>query len=647
MDSILSERIKNWLLIGAIGCIPLIQSTALADPTLLPRQIWVSLVLMGMLIMLALNKSSQKFQFPLVAFSGLILWWISTGFSLSVATVIQEGYYSFSKLSWFVVAVIVFYQVFSYGQLQPDKVSYGPWIAAVIGLLLLIAEVIDHNLITGDRNQLYEIRTAFGHKNLYASFQFLCIPFIAAIFLRTKNLQKWLAGLTMAMVVASILYVQTRAVWIGLTVTAITGLLLYAGSFVSSKQQRGIYIFLFSMALLGILTGGYYFKGNITEKVLNADSLRERILLWENTLLMIKEHIWLGAGAGNWQILFPKYGLGNFMQTNYLISDGYTTFQRPHNDFLWVWSEAGIMGILGFLVFLLFPNIKGIFTYAKNQQQKALLLPVACITGYLFVAFMDFPLERNEHQFILAILIAWLLYLTPYQSMLRINRKPLMMIIACLVLFSLFVAWKRYPNETHAKKMIEAHRQGNWDKLLMEGKKIEPAWYAVDNFSIPVSWYEGVALFSEGNTPDAAIKFEKAYQINPWQVHVLNNMASIHELQGNHIESLKYYDALLAISPAQPDALLNKSAVLYNIGRNEDAFRCIYRFKYDDHNEQFLTYLHAIGKTLILEKQSAGVLKTSYTADQLDENPDLIRKILRLNQQKKATFEEINFAIHE
>lgn len=637
----------NWLLIGMLACIPTVQSALLADPTLLPRQFAASLLVLFALLWAANNKSTQKFQIPVVALSGLLLWWVATGLSLTVAPVIQEGLYTFSKLSWFVAAVFIFYVGFSSGMVRIETVSIGIWMASVIGLLLLLSEAFGQHLLIGDRNQLYELRTAFGHKNLYASFQLLCMPFVLGAFLHAGKTIKYLAGITLLLVLASILYVQSRAAWLGLMAAVFTYISMRSGAVEFVKSRKTVFRVVALILVISIAIACLAFQRAFVESAMNSDSLRERILLWKNTLEMIKEHPWMGVGAGNWQILFPKYGLGEFLQTNYLISDGYTTFQRPHNDFLWVWSEAGIAGILGMLIFMLYPLTNGLLAVAKHQDQKRLLLPVAFVTGYLFVAFMDFPLERNEHQFLLALLIAWVLHLLPNQKVINADRKSILFIAFCMVLFSLFIVWKRYPNEVHAKKMIEAHLQGNWDKLIQQGKKIDTKWYAVDNFSIPVSWYEGVALFSKGNAAEAAVKFETAYQINPWQVHVLNNMASIHELQGKHLEALKYYDALLAISPFQPDALLNKSAVLFNTGRNEDAFRCIYKFKYDDHNEQFLTYLHAIGKAVILERQSAGRLHTQYTPEQLDANPDIIRKILRANQQKRTTFEEINFTLNE
>ena len=83
--------------------------------------------------------------------------------------------------------------------------------------------------------------------------------------------------------------------------------------------------------------------------------------MWENSGEMIKENFVFGVGAGNWQVYFPKYGFDKFSVNE--IKNGLTTYQRPHNDFLWILCETGIIGILAFvsifiiISFLIYFNI--------------------------------------------------------------------------------------------------------------------------------------------------------------------------------------------------------------------------------------------------------------------------------------------------
>ena len=144
--------------------------------------------------------------------------------------------------------------------------------------------------------------------------------------------------------------------------------------------------------------------------------------------------------------------------------------------------------------------------------------------------------------------------------------------------------------------MLLAHNKNNWSLMIKEAKKAQNDNFSIDNFSIPLNWYSGVAYSALGDNYNAKLEFEKAYLINPYQIHVLNNIASINEMEGKHDLALKYYNEALAISPNQPDALLNKSAALFNMGNIEDAFLTILKFKYDEENTQFKTYYLAIAK---------------------------------------------------
>src|SRR5207253_1409271 len=60
---------------------------------------------------------------------------------------------------------------------------------------------------------------------------------------------------------------------------------------------------------------------------INNNSAFERILLWRNTAQLIKENPVTGCGAGNWKLLYPKFGVSG---TRY-IETGSVHYEHPHN----------------------------------------------------------------------------------------------------------------------------------------------------------------------------------------------------------------------------------------------------------------------------------------------------------------------------
>ena len=70
-------------------------------------------------------------------------------------------------------------------------------------------------------------------------------------------------------------------------------------------------------------------------------STKDRLELWTRTIQLIKEKPLFGHGLSDWKIEMLKYGNKGLVS-----EDNNTFYQRPHNDFLWIMSETGIIGIL-------------------------------------------------------------------------------------------------------------------------------------------------------------------------------------------------------------------------------------------------------------------------------------------------------------
>jgi O-antigen ligase len=83
----------------------------------------------------------------------------------------------------------------------------------------------------------------------------------------------------------------------------------------------------------------------------NNNSVFERLLLWRNTVKMIEENPVTGAGIGNWKILLYKYGI--YRHRFYQFGPG-LHYEHPHNDYLLMMAECGLVGILLFILFLVF-----------------------------------------------------------------------------------------------------------------------------------------------------------------------------------------------------------------------------------------------------------------------------------------------------
>jgi len=276
---------------------------------------------------------------------------------------------------------------------------------------------------------------------------------------------------------------------------------------------------------------------NLSSHLSNTHSAYQRLTLWNNSVQMTKENFIFGVGAGNWQVHFPKYGLDKFDVTE--IKNGITTFQRPHNDFLWVFCETGIIGIITYIlifIVVIYYLIKLLKQSNKLENNSLYSAFVAGIIGYVIIAFVDFPLERIEHQLLLYLIFSVVTahFYTEFKVLKNSKKTILVLPIFLFLLFipiilSFVVSNNRFSGEYHTHQLYKFYHEANWNQMIKETDKAINCCYIIDPMSVPIEWYKGVALFSLGNIHDAETSFEKAYSINPYNISVLSNLASCYE----------------------------------------------------------------------------------------------------------------------
>ena len=89
----------------------------------------------------------------------------------------------------------------------------------------------------------------------------------------------------------------------------------------------------------------------------------------------------LGHGPGNWKLVAPNYGA---LQIRRWSEEGETYFLRPHNDFLWVLTESGIVGGLLYMSVFLVALYYGMKTIRAESNGEKRLLATLMVFGITF-----------------------------------------------------------------------------------------------------------------------------------------------------------------------------------------------------------------------------------------------------------------------
>jgi tetratricopeptide (TPR) repeat protein len=276
-----------------------------------------------------------------------------------------------------------------------------------------------------------------------------------------------------------------------------------------------------------------------------------------------------------------------------------------------------------------------------------------CLIGFMFIAAVDFPMERIEHQILLFLIFSitvskyWSNFSIPNKQLksLPINKHlnfGIFISLLCVVVFSLLVSKNRYSGEKTTVQVYEAHQTSNWSELINQVDLAKNYFYEVDPVSVPIDWYKGVAQFSLGNFEEAKNSFNHAYILSPYNIHILNNLASSYEVMKQHEKAISYYQKSISISPEFEESKLNLAAVYFNSNQIENAFKTINSCDIKSSDPKYRGFLPMILRAKINQLKSSNktILDTI--------NDQEILKVFFESKQKNSTFEqELNRKFHE
>jgi O-antigen ligase len=532
------------------------------------------------------------------------------------------------------------------------KACIGIGIIAILGAYYhLVEKTLDGEKIV---RRVGLIKSFFANKNLLSSVIFLCFPFFFMGLTLSKKV-KIVALIGILSALPMLLLLGTRTVFLALLVFALVVLSYYL------KNRFGIrkrFIGLASILLL-MLVAFLYQNTNVSKirdiknkstveqyfsSISNEKTWVSRTQFWDNSIAMWKEKPLLGVGLGNWQVAFPKYGLNQFRE--FSIVNGTETLQRPHNDFLNILCENGILGLLvyififGWMYYQLFILIKG--TTDKTRWNYIYLL--AGLSGYIVISFFDFPMERIEHQIILmlffAIITSGYYNKKNIQPESEMGKNVLKYLVITISIYSIIVTSFRFKGEMETVKMYVAKANGQWEETLHHANKAENYFYKVDLTSIPLAWYQGLASFNLNEKAESVTLFEKAYQIAPYQIQVLNNLAGSYSFQGDRQKAIKYYQKALEISTNFEEARLNLASVYYNEKQYDKAFDVIEKFNIYNANKRYKKYLIPIlaKKINAILIQENDLELSSYLGKKITKGNQLY-KLYQVAKENNSSFE--------
>lgn len=523
--------------------LPLIYCNSIIDPVLVPRQLFLSSFILVLFIMLITSKKLVNDDIKIHNLSGLlilseIIFVLISFVSIAYSDNISEAMYVSSKYGILLTFLVVTYYLVKVHLINESDLVRGVIIVCIISLLIGIVDLVfifNHEIKFLSSSFL--ITSAYANKNLFGSLLILCLWAV----LISKN--KFLKLIIVSLIAIFILFIQSKIVIVVFAFILILYLISnWRFEFKYCKWKRtGIAAFASLFVLLVV-------NWNSFENLSNFHTFETRIAIWENSIRMLIDTPF-GVGAGNWQFIFPKYGLNQFDLMD--VKNGATMFRQPHNDFIWVFCELGTQGILFYLANFCIMTFM-LIRMKKDDSNLFSFIIILNIIGYCMIAFFDFPLERIEHQSLLVVMICVTLnrYDLKHEKLAK-TKISKFLIVFCFILvsLSLLICYYRLKGEYYTKQFIALDREKSADLIILSCNKAKSIFYTVEPSTMPIDFYAGISLYSLGKIEEAKRRLETALYYSQYNINIIANLIILNQKLGNNYEARKYQSLLTRISP--------------------------------------------------------------------------------------------------
>lgn len=223
-----------------------------------------------------------------------------------------------------------------------------------------------------------------GHPNAAGWYiSLLLAPALSVIAVPLGRWDKRLAGLAFGLGIVALVFTFSRGGWTAFAISlAVMGVAMWNRGKLRVKNLVVLTLVMLAVALV--------YRGEIETRLLADDggSAISRLYLMQIAFKMISDHPVLGVGANNFPSVMTQY----FKAGDYLYA--------VHNQYLLIWAEVGIGGLVAFLAFLISAIRRG---WRVWRSDDPLLSPLALgltagIIGHMSHMFVDLFRGRSEIQ---------------------------------------------------------------------------------------------------------------------------------------------------------------------------------------------------------------------------------------------------------
>jgi len=419
----ISKVMEVGIILVAVGT-PLLFSIWSKNNFLLPKETYaesILIILFGIYLIKVIED--EKFSlvksdlwYPLLAFAGVALLSLTRSVSLYLSLLDLAEFLSYffilfltinfirththrNRVFWALVAVCLISS--TYAVCQFYNIEFKFWARQ------------------GGRGNIF---STFGNPNRYSGFVGAVIPAMMGYFLCVKGLRKYILGFVIPLTYTGMMMTFTRGALLGLVVSLFCMLFLLIRFFGFKFFKNYLKSILYLLCVFAAITAIFstenpinYTQQTVTERAASAIaarevSVRQRLMIWQISLLMAKDNPIIGKGVGTYKYHYLWYQGKYFEDPANKDKLNLAVWAREaHNEYVQILAEMGIVGLI-FWLWLLFTFFRGRYINLKMEKDRPhLFLPRLGLTmGALVIlvhATVSFPLHIVPNGILLFLLM--------------------------------------------------------------------------------------------------------------------------------------------------------------------------------------------------------------------------------------------------
>jgi O-antigen ligase len=408
---------------------------------------------------------------------------------------------------------------------------------------------IDFEFWSGNigRKQIFGL---FGNVNYFA--EYLIFPLsltIGLILAKNKIYNRLFLFIALIAMGGALFLTFTRGSYLAMAITVPVILFLCFKSAVDEQNKKRykkiiLYFILLAIIALAVIYIPHPFnrgdsalgklRSRVTiESLTSGSSVLRRIATWKFTWMMIEDYPLLGSGIGTYAYHSLKYQADFFAQGNNrdIYPHGFAV--QAHNEYLQIWSELGIVGLLIFL-WIIFAYYRNIFInlHKMEEKQKAIVIGLSGgVTAVLVDSLFGFPLQLAA-----SISLFWMfmgfanvqISISKYNAQENLIQKK----------EEIKKITNNQNNNTRAPSTISKKYILN---VIVIIAMVVCLLFLIRPFIARVYWYYGNQQLINENYDETIAIYEKGLKWNPWQGELYYDIGNILAIKGINQLGLQYF----------------------------------------------------------------------------------------------------------